>query len=180
MSPASEEYANLPTCLAGIDGELGANEVDDEIVVVDDGSQDNTPQVLSELTDRHPTLTPIRNEEENGFGRAVRLGFDHATGDAMVVMMADLSDSPKDLVRYWEKLGEGYDCVFGSRFIPGGRVIDYPTGKLIATCSHDHTMAGWDARTGLRQRVLRGPTNRAHYRAVLPLADAPDGKQLRH
>ena len=45
-------------------------------------------------------------------------------------MMADLSDSPEDLVRYWRELREGYECVFGSRFVSGGKTIDYPRTKL--------------------------------------------------
>jgi len=45
--------------------------------------------------------------------------------------MADISDSPVDLVNYYRKMQEGYDCVFGSRFIKGSRVIDYPAHKLI-------------------------------------------------
>jgi len=52
------------------------------------------------------------------------------TGDAVVIMMADESDDCRDVVRYWEKLNEGYDCVFGSRFMKGGGTIDYPPIKL--------------------------------------------------
>ena len=52
-------------------------------------------------------------------------------GDAAVIMMADESDDCRDVVRYWQKLNEGYDCVFGSRFMKGGGVIDYPRIKLI-------------------------------------------------
>jgi dolichol-phosphate mannosyltransferase len=52
------------------------------------------------------------------------------TGDAAVIMMADESDDCRDVVRYWEKLNEGYDCVFGSRFMKGGGTIDYPPIKL--------------------------------------------------
>jgi dolichol-phosphate mannosyltransferase len=51
-------------------------------------------------------------------------------GDAVVIMMADESDDCRDVVRYWNRLNEGYDCVFGSRFIKGGGVIDYPQIKL--------------------------------------------------
>ena len=47
-------------------------------------------------------------------------------------MMADRSDSPKDLVKYWKFIQDGDDCVFGSRFINGSRVLDYPTVKFIA------------------------------------------------
>jgi dolichol-phosphate mannosyltransferase len=58
-------------------------------------------------------------------------GLDNSRGDAVVVMMADASDSPRDAVRYWELLNQGYDCAFGSRFVPGGEVIDYPRIKLL-------------------------------------------------
>jgi dolichol-phosphate mannosyltransferase len=46
-------------------------------------------------------------------------------------MMADESDDCRDVVRYWQKLNEGYECVFGSRFMKGGSAIDYPRLKLI-------------------------------------------------
>ena len=49
----------------------------------------------------------------------------------MVIMMADESDDCRDVVRYWQVLNEGWDCVFGSRFIKGGGVIDYPWLKLL-------------------------------------------------
>jgi len=47
----------------------------------------------------------------------------------VAVMMADLSDSPQDLVRFYRKMQEGFDCVFGSRWIRGGEVVDYPIVK---------------------------------------------------
>jgi hypothetical protein len=74
---------------------------------------------------RHPQ-TP------RGFGRAVRSGLEAARGDTVVVCMADSSDDPADVLRYHRKLEEGYDCVFGSRFVKGSRVVHYPRGKLIA------------------------------------------------
>ena len=52
-------------------------------------------------------------------------------GDVVVVYMADLSDSPDDVVAYYRKIREGYDCVFGSRFIKGSKVHNYPLVKLI-------------------------------------------------
>jgi dolichol-phosphate mannosyltransferase len=52
------------------------------------------------------------------------------TGDAVVIMMADESDDSRDVVRYWQELNKGFDCVFGSRFVKGGGVIDYPFVKL--------------------------------------------------
>jgi dolichol-phosphate mannosyltransferase len=130
--PARDEAGNLQNCVAGIERELKNHGIDGEIVVVDDGSRDDTPKVLKDLKLQHPKLLSLRNDGQNGFGRAVRCGLTVARGDAIAIMMADLSDSPQDLVRYWEKLNEGYDCIFGSRFISGSRVTDYPQAKLFA------------------------------------------------
>jgi len=78
------------------------------------------------------SLRVIENKGENGFGRTVRLGLENFTGDAVAIMMADRSDSPKDLVTYWKCIQDGNDCVFGSRFIRGGKVYSYPFLKLLA------------------------------------------------
>ena len=73
----------------------------------------------------------IDNPPPNGFGLAVRAGLANFRGDAVAIVMADGSDNPADLVKYYAKLQEGYDCVFGSRFIAGSKLIDYPVHKLI-------------------------------------------------
>jgi dolichol-phosphate mannosyltransferase len=100
--------------------------------VVDDGSQDRTWAVLGELQREIPTLAPTRNASgAHGFGRAVVWGLDHSRGDAVVIMMADASDDPADAVKYWQLLAAGHDCAFGSRFVRGGRVTDYPRVKLL-------------------------------------------------
>ncbi|MDQ2948301.1 MAG: glycosyltransferase family 2 protein [Acidobacteriota bacterium] len=110
--------------------ELRIHAVPHEIIVVDDGSTDATWQRLSALTERVPALHPVQNKGQHGFGRAITCGFEHMSGDAVVVMMADESDDCRDVVRYWQLLNEGWDAVFGSRFIRGGGVIDYPWLKL--------------------------------------------------
>ena len=79
---------------------------------------------------RHQILHCVQNPGPHGFGRAITLGLDAMHGDAAVIFMADESDDCRDVVRYWEKLNEGYDCVFGSRFMRGGGTIDYPPIKL--------------------------------------------------
>jgi dolichol-phosphate mannosyltransferase len=110
--------------------ELKLHGVPHEIVVVDDGSKDRTWTILQEVRGRLPELAPVQNPGPHGFGRAITRGLDAAKGDALVIMMADESDDCRDVVRYWQKLNEGYDCVFGSRFMKGGGVIDYPSIKL--------------------------------------------------
>ncbi|HTG00136.1 MAG TPA: glycosyltransferase family 2 protein, partial [Nitrospirota bacterium] len=98
---------------------------------VDDGSTDATWTLLQDLRSRIPQLKPVQNTGLHGFGRAVVCGLDNMSGDAVVIMMADESDDCRDVVRYWKELNNGFDCVFGSRFIKGGGVIDYPRIKLL-------------------------------------------------
>ncbi|MEI6860755.1 MAG: glycosyltransferase family 2 protein [Verrucomicrobiota bacterium] len=130
--PAHNEEESLPHTVRDIYEAMVRAQVPHEIVVVDDGSQDRTWEVLQELRQRDvPTLVPVKNAGPHGFGRAVICGLNRSRGDAVVIMMADASDAPADAIKYWQLLHEqGWDCVFGSRFIRGGRVVDYPKLKL--------------------------------------------------
>jgi len=128
--PARDEDACIASTVEHLHVELCLASVPHEIIVVDDGSSDKTWDVLQETRRRVNTLRPIKNPGPHGFGRAAVLGFDNAHGDALVVMMADESDDCRDVVRYWQILNSGFDCVFGSRFVKGGGVIDYPWLKL--------------------------------------------------
>jgi dolichol-phosphate mannosyltransferase len=128
--PAHDEEESLPPTIRDLYTHLRAAGVPHEIVVVDDASRDRTWDVLQSLKAEIPTLAPVRNPGPHGFGRAVVYGFTHMAGDACTVMMADASDSPEDAVKYWCLLNEGWDCAFGSRFVKGGEVIDYPRIKL--------------------------------------------------
>jgi dolichol-phosphate mannosyltransferase len=129
--PARDEEASLPATVRAIHQTFVRAGVPHELVVVDDGSRDSTWQVLQTLRQEVPTLAPVQNSGPHGFGRAVIHGLNHSQGDAVVIMMADASDSPDDAVKYWHLLNEGCDCVFGSRFIKGGKIIDYPRLKLL-------------------------------------------------
>src|ERR1043166_7808592 len=128
--PARDEEGCIASTVEHLHIELRLREVPHEIVVVDDGSTDRTWEIVQALQSRVPSLGPVQNLGPNGFGRAVSHGLAAMKGDAVVIMMADESDDCRDVVRYWEKLNEGYDCVFGSRFIKGGGVIDYPKFKF--------------------------------------------------
>jgi len=128
--PAREEEGRISATVEHLYVELRLHGIEHEIVVVDDGSSDSTWKILQETKCRVPTLVPVQNTGAHGFGNAITYGFDHMQGDAVVVMMADESDDCRDVVRYFQVLNEGWDAVFGSRFIRGGGVIDYPAHKL--------------------------------------------------
>lgn len=129
--PAQNEAGCIASTVEHLHVELRIHSVPHEIIVVDDGSTDRTWEILQDLQRGLTELRPLKNEGAHGFGRAIAWGLDHMRGDAVVIMMADESDDCRDVVRYWQLLNEGWDAVFGSRFLRGGGVIDYPRTKLI-------------------------------------------------
>jgi len=128
--PARDEAGCIASTIEHLHLELRLQNVPHEIVVVDDGSTDATWPILTGLKDQIVELVPTQNGGLHGFGRAIVWGLNQSRGDAVVIMMADESDDCRDVVRYWKVLNEGWDCVFGSRFIKGGGTIDYPPIKL--------------------------------------------------
>jgi len=145
--PARDEEGSIEQTLAAIAGTLHTERIPFEIVVVDDGSTDRTAACVRQSAVGYPGIRLVNNTGRHGFGMAVRAGLAQATGEAIAVMMADGSDSPEDLVRYYRKIEEGYDCAFGSRFIRGSKILDYPVHKLAI-----NRMANWFIRIlfGLR------------------------------
>ena len=131
VMPARNEEGCITQTLERFSEVLSANVGSFEIVVVDDGSTDATAERLRAFSALHPEVVPVTNTGRHGFGLAIRFGLTRITGDAVAIVMADGSDSPEDLLKYYRKLQEGYDCVFGSRFIAGGSVVDYPRHKLL-------------------------------------------------
>lgn len=129
--PAFNEAESLPDTIHLLYKTLYDNQIPHEILVVNDESTDNTEFVLKSMQNEIPTLYYVNNYKWNGFGYAVRKGFEHFTGDCVAVFMADLSDDPNDLVSFYNKLNEGYDCVFGNRFMKGGQTKNYPYVKYI-------------------------------------------------
>ncbi|GBE75119.1 glycosyl transferase family 2 [Microcystis aeruginosa NIES-87] len=129
--PAYNEEDCIESTAHLISERLERDKIDYEILVVNDNSKDKTEAVLKKINQENPRIRYINNYYPNGFGFAVRCGLENFSGDAVAVVMADNSDSPDNIVDYYYQLQEGYDCVFGSRFIKGGKVIDYPIHKLI-------------------------------------------------
>ncbi len=129
--PAHNEAGHIEGTLRSLTETLQAESIEHEILVVNDNSGDDTEAILARLSEELPAVRYVNNEPPNGFGFAVRLGLAEFRGDAVATYMADNSDDPADLVRFYRKLEEGYDCVFGSRFDTGGELIDYPLPKMM-------------------------------------------------
>lgn len=130
--PAYNEEGSIAETIKTLYSKLNKANINHEILVVNDNSKDNTYVILTELKNSIPTLVFHTNPGPNGFGYAIRYGLERYKGDCVAIMMADLSDDPDDLVLFYRRLLVGdVDCVFGSRFIKGGKLVDYPFVKLI-------------------------------------------------
>jgi dolichol-phosphate mannosyltransferase len=129
--PAHNEEGSIAPTVEGVVERLEAEGIEHDVLVIDDASTDRTRAVVEEIGERHPQVRCHTSQHPPGFGFAVRSGLERFGGDAVAIMMADGSDSPGDLVSYYQVLEEGYDCAFGSRFLRGSRVVDYPRTKLI-------------------------------------------------
>ncbi len=130
--PAHNEQGHLEETVRSIHEELANEQITHEILVVNDNSEDETESVLSRLQREISEVCYINNPPPNGFGFAVRSGLAKFSGDVVAVVMADGSDAPADIVSFYRAMQEGnYDCCFGSRFMRGGKTIDYPWPKLV-------------------------------------------------
>jgi dolichol-phosphate mannosyltransferase len=143
--PAHNEAGSIAETLRVTINALDGAGIDHEILVIDDASVDGTPAVVEALAQEHPQVICLGSHHPRGFGFAVRSGLERFSGDAVAIMMADGSDDPADLVRYHELLEQGYDCVFGSRFMAGSKIYDYPRPKLVV-----NRMANWFIRVLFR------------------------------
>lgn len=179
--PAHNEEANIVQTLEVVREALTRETIDFEIIVVDDNSSDATSAVVAELCSDDDRVRLVRRSPPAGFGRAIRTGVDEVSGDCVVICMADLSDDPEDVVAYYRKLQEGYDCVFGSRFMPGGSTHRYPKLKLLVNRIVNRTIQVLfltrhndltNAFKAYRTSVIRdcGPYRSSHFNITLEMS----------
>jgi len=147
VMPAQNEEGSVGRTVEGVVAVLERERLDYEVVVVDDSSEDTTAAVVEAIGAANPNVRCHRSHYEKGFGMAIRAGLDVFQGDAVAIVMADASDDPEDLVKYHRLLEEGWDCAFGSRFMAGANVYDYPRLKLTI-----NRLANWFIRILFRHR----------------------------
>jgi dolichol-phosphate mannosyltransferase len=129
--PAHNEEGCIEETVLAFYEKLKTESIPHELLIVNDHSSDNTPKILEDLKNKIPTLRWVSNSGPGGFGNALKYGIDQHQGDIVCFIMADKSDDPSDVVKFYRKILEGSDCVFGSRFSPGGKTYDYPGFKLV-------------------------------------------------
>ena len=161
--PAHNEAEVIGTTVSATTAVLEREDLDYEVIVVDDNSSDGTGAAAARLAEINPRVRCLRSPYGLGFGLAVRAGLEAFDGDAVAIVMADGSDDPEDVAHYHRLLDAGYDCVFGSRFMNGSRVYDYPRLKLIV-----NRLANWFIRV-LFQHGFNDTTNafKAYRREVI-------------
>ena len=102
-----------------------------EILFVNDFSEDSTEEVILDLMKKNDCVRYVNNTKK-GLGETIKIGIDNSKGKYICIMMSDSSDTVDDLNKYYEIMNtEKYDAVFGSRFIKGGKTVDYPYLKYI-------------------------------------------------
>jgi dolichol-phosphate mannosyltransferase len=131
--PVRNENGNIRNTSSRIVAALEARNIPFEMILVNDHSTDQTPRVLSEIAAADPLrrIRTIESDAPHGFGMAIQSGLNCFQGDAVAIVMGDLSDAPEDIAAYYDRIVQGAECVFGSRFMPGSEVIDYPPIKYV-------------------------------------------------
>lgn len=124
--PTYHEAANIRVLTERIFQTLAAAGLSGELILVDDNSRDGTVEVARELEARYPVHLVVRTQER-GLSTAVLRGFEHARGDILLVMDADLSHPPERIPDLYRLIVEGQaDFVIGSRYASGGATQDWP------------------------------------------------------
>ncbi len=127
--PARNESENLEDILSYFNKNL--IKLDFEVLIINDFSEDNTYERAKQLFEKEKSFK-VYNNINKGLGGAINLGIEKSTGDKVSIMMADLSDDAKDLLKYNEIMeNKKVDAVLGSRFMKNSKVLDYPIQKLI-------------------------------------------------
>ncbi len=129
LIPIRDEYENLDKIESTFSKNL--ENINYEIILINDFSEDESLKKAQSISNNNKNFKVLDNQQK-GLGGAINLGIKKSSGDYVCIMMADLSDDVNDLKKYYEIIKlKKLDAVFGSRFINGSKISDYPYKKLI-------------------------------------------------
>jgi len=133
--PAYNEKDNIADVINKIENSI---DIPFELIVVNDHSVDNTVRLIEKLTQQYSNIRLVENKSDRGFANAIKTGFNNATGDVFIPIMADLCDDLSTVKKMFDKINEGYDIVCASRYIKGGARIGGSGVKGFFSC-----FVGW-------------------------------------
>lgn len=119
--PAYNERARIPATLDAVISCVRANGWEAEIIVVNDGSTDNTAQLVRDVAEKVPEVRLLENPGNRGKGYSVRNGVLHAVGDIVMFTDSDLSAPIEEAERLFAAIAGGADIAIGSRWLESGR-----------------------------------------------------------
>ena len=129
LIPVRNEYENLDEIERQFN--LHFDNINHEVILINDFSTDHTLLKIKEISKKNNNFIFLDNNKM-GLGGALNLGIDKAVGTYICIMMADLSDDINDLKKYYSLIRhKNLDAVFGSRFIKGSKILNYPKQKYI-------------------------------------------------
>ncbi len=143
--PAYNENESIPELLKQITAATEPLDLDFEIVIVDDGSNDGMFETIKSLKPEYPNLVAVRFRRNYGKSPALAVGFNKAQGKFIITMDADLQDDPQEIPHLLKKLEEGFDMVSGwkkerhdpiTKTLPS-KIYNYVTSKLTGIRLHD-------------------------------------------
>ncbi len=130
--PTWNENEIIEKTINSISSSLEKDNLEYEILVMDDESNDGTVKIVQSLSLKNPKIQLIKHQPPRSFGYSIKDAIQLAKGELSVIMMADLSDDPKYLKEMYQKYKEGYLVIVGSRFLKGSKVYDYPFLKMVS------------------------------------------------
>jgi glycosyltransferase involved in cell wall biosynthesis len=115
IAPIYNEHESLPELYRRVSAVMNGNGEPWELLLVDDGSTDGSTEIIQELAKKDPCVRPIIFARNFGHQIAITAGWDHARGDAVVIIDADLQDPPEVILELAKKWKEGYEVVYAVR-----------------------------------------------------------------
>jgi dolichol-phosphate mannosyltransferase len=129
--PCYNEESCISETIKNIISEMYSEKINFEILCINNNSSDKTEKILFDFSNSNPKVRYLNTDEEVGYGIAVKRGLESFAGQSAVIVMADGSENPSEIVGLYRKLAEGYDCAFGDRFSDKDKLINYPKFKYI-------------------------------------------------